>query len=497
VTSLLTHRYAPLAVGMGAILTIASVIVVRAPLPAGLAEGHARVPELARLSGCARCHTEHGIDPGCTECHDEIRAQLDARRGYHGFLAENEDGERCTRCHLDHFGSDFTVAGDFAWRDLDREGFDHPHLSAFSLVGAHDELDCEGCHSPELAPPVSTGEFPGLARETTFLGLTQECKACHEDPHAGGLSPECAECHDQEAFSPAPLFDHDEHFVLGCAHEEVDCALCHVIPTASATEEAKSLPFAEVRGNECLQCHESPHRTEMSPDCFDCHPKDACRWREGQAAMTASIHRETGFDLGRAHADVECEKCHPSELDYPERYPDPASPGYRRGEETCEGCHEDEHDGQFAGRYQGCRECHSKHAFIPTEFTIADHSVWPLEGSHIAVLCGGCHVVPLGSETRVYVGTRTECADCHQDPHFGQFAESAGKDCQRCHVAPLDWTAPGFDHDRDSRFPLDGDHVDVPCASCHPSIPLPDGTSFVQYRPLGRECQDCHERPDR
>ena len=80
---------------------------------------------------------------------------------------------------------------------------------------------------------------------------------------------------------------------------------------------------------------------------------------------------------------------------------------------------------------------------------------------------------------------------------WGQFSESAGKDCQRCHSTPADWTAPGFDHDRDSRFPLDGDHDDVPCASCHPTLPHPDGSTFVQYRPLGRECQDCHERPDR
>lgn len=493
------HRHAPLLAGLVVFLGLASAILARAPLPAGLAVGHAALPELARLTGCAQCHSEEGLDAGCLGCHDEIAAQFARGEGYHAYLRETADGGRCTGCHLEHYGDRFEVAGEVAWRDLGRDGFAHPHVE-FALAGAHDRLECEGCHEPELAPAVHTGEFPELVRARTFLGLAQECTRCHEDVHAGGLSPVCTECHDQEAFRPAPLFDHDEHFALGCAHERVECRLCHVIPEAAANglAEKRSLPFAEVRGVECLECHESPHRAEFSADCFECHRKDACLWRDGRERMTAALHRETGFPLEAPHAEVRCEECHSDLPGYPERYPDPALPGYRRAPQSCEGCHEDEHRGQFAGRFARCRDCHSAQRFVPAEFGIADHGVWPLDGAHRAVGCNECHVIPAGSDHRRYAGLAKECASCHRDPHLAQFQESrGGMDCTRCHTSPDEWSAGGFDHDRDSRFTLAGDHREVPCAECHASSVLPDGHTVVHYRPLGRECQDCHERPMR
>jgi len=497
--SIVAHRHAPLLFGALAFLGLASAILARAPLPAGLASGHAAVPGLGRLSGCAACHAEDGIDGGCLSCHDEIEDQLARGEGYHAHLRDTAEGERCTSCHLEHYGDRFEVAGELAWRDLDREGFSHPHVE-FALVGAHDRIECEECHSPPLAPAVRTLAFPDIERTRTFLGLSQECARCHEDVHAGGLSPVCTECHDQEAFRPAPHFDHDEHFTLGCAHERTECHLCHRIPEAApgAPQGSRILPFAEVRGIECLECHESPHRARFSIDCFDCHREDACLWEEGRERMTAPLHGESGFLLGAPHAEVECVECHPTDLGYGERFPDPALPGYRRGQESCEGCHEDEHRGQFAGRYERCRDCHSTLRFVPAEFGLADHGVWPLEGAHRAVGCNDCHRFGAGSDHRRYAGLATECASCHRDPHLAQFAESrGGMECTRCHTSPDEWSAGGFDHDRDSRFPLDGDHRDVPCAECHASSSLPDGHTVVHYRPLGRECQDCHERPMR
>ncbi len=494
---ILAHRNAPLLVGILALLAIASVILVRAPLPAGLASGHAAIAELSHWNGCVQCHTDKGLDAGCLACHDVIQAQLDEGKGYHAYLGETTEVDRCSECHLEHYGAKFDASGEFAWRDLDRDAFDHPHVE-FGLEGAHNALECESCHSPEFAPVVHTADFPKILRVGTFLGLGQGCNDCHEDIHAGGLSPECTECHDQEVFRPASKFDHDEHYELGCAHDEVACNLCHLIPAADAMAEVLSLPFAEVRGGECLECHETPHRVAFSADCFDCHPQEACAWREGQESMTPQLHAETGFPIGRAHTDVDCDSCHPRILEYTSRFPDPTAPGYQRESDACEGCHEDEHHGQFEGRYARCRDCHTEHGFNPCEFTISDHSVWPLEGAHLAVACDHCHVVPLGREVRLYVGVATECGNCHRDPHFDQFAESAGgMDCVRCHSSMETWVAPGFDHDRDSRFPLDGDHRDVKCESCHLTNEQPDGRKIVHYRPLGRECEDCHERPVR
>jgi hypothetical protein len=93
----------------------------------------------------------------------------------------------------------------------------------------------------------------------------------------------------------------------------------------------------------------------------------------------------------------------------------------------------------------------------------------------------------------------SHCADCHVDPHDGQFSgplsESApgerAKTCEQCHTD----TQPSFssfNHDRDSLFPLGEQHEKVACAQCHTSRTDAEGFEVVRYRPLGRECVDCH-----
>jgi len=50
--------------------------------------------------------------------------------------------------------------------------------------------------------------------------------------------------------------------------------------------------------------------------------------------------------------------------------------------------------------------------------------------------------------------------DCHGDPHVGQFRDQSGKvDCARCHSTDGAFARADVDHDRDTRFMLDQDHV--------------------------------------
>ena len=44
-----------------------------------------------------------------------------------------------------------------------------------------------------------------------------------------------------------------------------------------------------MRGSDCLECHETPHHVAFSADCFDCHPQEACLWREGQFGQALLI----------------------------------------------------------------------------------------------------------------------------------------------------------------------------------------------------------------
>ena len=45
-----------------------------------------------------------------------------------------------------------------------------------------------------------------------------------------------------------------------------------------------------------------------------------------------------------------------------------------------------------------------------------------------------------------------------------------------------------FDHDKSSRFPLEGAHEKVACSKCHPAPP----GQPVKYKPLEQACRSCH-----
>ena len=183
---------------------------------------------------CAECHDEDVHAPlakSCISCH----AQDDVHRG--------EQGERCEACHDErgwsedvHFDHDLarfplvgmhTIAACEAchptsrYRETPRdciachraddvhegrlgdacvechspEGwsrweFDHGARTRFVLDGAHEGLDCEGCH-------VRGGVDVPKPR--------MECVACHEkdDVHGGAFGPACQRCHDTSNFSHA------------------------------------------------------------------------------------------------------------------------------------------------------------------------------------------------------------------------------------------------------------------------------------------------------
>ena len=106
--------------------------------------------------------------------------------------------------------------------------------------------------------------------------------------------------------------------------------------------------------------------------------------------------------------------------------------------------------------------------------------------------CGICHPArdPGASlSARFRLGLGSSCADCHadDDPHAGQFED---RPCDSCHGSRT-FLIDEFDHDR-ARYKLDGAHLGLDCAQCHPSEPTPGGGLVVRYRPIGTECTDCH-----
>jgi hypothetical protein len=206
-----------------------------------------------------------------------------------------------------------------------------------------------------------------------------------------------------------------------------------------------------------------------------------------------------------AHAQSACTVCH-----VPRAERDAAGRLFGRVEENfgafegCATCHEDPHGGRFdvarlpadvEGRTD-CARCHGESSFrsLARDF---EHGFWTgfaLAGAHAEARCSACHA-PLpgpGAEGRTLAfAAGPDCADCHEDPHAGQFADEFGRsDCRRCHDSrPADLLS--FDHERDARFALGDAHRALACDACHPRV-VQEDLAFVRYRPLGTECADCH-----
>ena len=197
--------------------------------------------------------------------------------------------------------------------------------------------------------------------------------------------------------------------------------------------------------------------------------------------------------LTAAHAklddDQSCGKCHSS--------------GKRVEDAKCLLCHP-----ALAGRiaagqglhatYRGkpCADCHVEHVGEKARLIRwpggapekLDHALagWKLEGKHADLTCARCHDQKTQTGTPTFLGKKTACGSCHQDPHKGKF----GAACASCHDMN-DWksvtTTGGFDHSK-TAFPLLGKHVSVACKGCHGEPPRYTGIEFST-------CASCHQDP--
>lgn len=248
---------------------------------------------------------------------------------------------------------------------------------------------------------------------------------------------------------------------------EKDCAACHQAFDVGAQRTL------------CLACHE-----EVSDDlakkrgfhgrsplasvgqCRSCHPdhlgRDANILGGGEATFD---HAHTDFPLKGRHESSACTQCH--EADVPRR----------DAPVECFACHEadDAHAGALS---QDCGKCHDSSGWVTTRFDHAS-TKYPLTGAHAKASCLGCHVAER------YKGTPQDCVSCHavDDAHEGRF----GTKCGDCHDT-AGWQKKGFDHARESGFPLTGAHGEATCASCHREPP--------GKRKLPETCAGCHAPDD-
>lgn len=482
---------------------------------------HARIAELDGGQACAQCHGGWfgNMHASCTECHEEITAQLEQGHGLHGALADGV-GSNCSTCHSEHNGAEFRLVNRLAFAQAgvpDPEKFDHK-IVGLDLTGAHVGLDCSKCHEHADAEVLPEGA-------KRFLGLSRDCASCHANPHGDQMQFACVTCHTQDNFGERIVPSHDRYLALEGAHGLADCRRCHQSGSQHALEALR--PRSGLRARACAECHDSPHvqgfvvgnaQSEgMTPDagCVICHTLEHESFDDPALHLTTAQHEHAGFSLGEPHQAVQCTQCHAADGTFAERH-------LGRGPDDCRSCHQDPHGGQFDDSplaQQDCVSCHERTHFAPHAFDVEMHAqtVLPLDGQHAQQKCEACHVMAgesspagaLAADVRRFRGTPSRCENCHDDAHQAAFGDHRKKldahprgQCATCHgtEAWADLDHDHFDHQDWTGFGLDGAHGQIDCTDCHARSDEPDavGRRFgrIPAHVAGQaDCVRCHGDP--
>jgi Cytochrome c7 and related cytochrome c len=467
--------------------------------------GHAKLQ-------CEQCHQKdgpHGLEQLGTTTQRTARQCADCHDSPHGaaFLAGNSKAagmsERaaCVVCH---------AAEHTSFRDERLVLTPTQHArSGYPLTAPHDHVKCAGCHD---AKADFATRYPSRSADA--------CAKCHADPHGGQFrdgpfaAAGCLGCHDRLRFTP-DTFDLQHHarsrFPLTGAHAKTKCHDCHGEPKPHEPRAFRGI------ARQCSGCHEDAHRgcfTDRAspPGGAAAGECDACHLTTAFSALPPGGFdhaRFTGFAVRGAHAQTQCETCHPRSDKSDAQHRTFGRVADHFGTYTgCVTCHQDPHAGGFdkpgmareVGGRRDCARCHAETSFraFPDGF---DHATWtgfPLAGAHARIDCSACHAVLFPAEPSGRTWARAkgkECGECHQDPHAGQFVVAGRTDCKHCHRTGATFADLSFRHELDSRFHLGDAHKNLPCAACHK--PLRTGSvEVVRYKPLGCECTDCHGAQD-
>ncbi len=519
---LLRRSLKPLVAAVCVVVLWASPAAAQFFSPGPLARAHGA---LEGIDNCAKCHEQQkGLSARlCLDCHTELQGRVAKDAGFHGRLpaAKKQD---CQSCHPDHRGVDFSM---IEWEG-GRDRFDH-QKTGWPLKGGHAKARCDDCHQKRLILDAAIARLlEKQPQRKTLLGAPSRCDACHFDEHRGELSRDCQRCHDETTWKPAPRFDHQksDYPLLG-KHKVVACAKCHPNEiddrfVATAFPKPRAASFMQMKPIEfksCESCHADPHKGTLGPACSSCHVEDGWKIIKVDKGRDTSFHDKTKFPLRGGHVGVACKSCHGPFPGQPARFK-----GLAFG--ACSDCHEDAHLGQLRpkppAKVVACEGCHSVNAFVPARYELEQHqsTKFALDGGHMTTPCRGCHPIDEGLAARIPAAVHQRlqarhrperfsfavlrpkksplvCGGCHEDVHRGQFAgtsaarERGGDVCTACHKS-TSFAELTFDHDKDSRFPLQGKHAETACGSCHLPQRLDNGTSFVRYRPLQLGCGSCH-----
>ena len=410
---------------------------------------------------CESCHNAKAWKPSTFNHDNDTRYAL---RGKHrtascsachtGHLFKDKLGSACLDCHRKDDKHEGSLGRECQachterdWKETQK--FDHDK-TRFALLGKHRDVKCDDCHKG--------GKYKDTA---------QDCVGCHkkDDKHQPSLGTDCQACHSERDWKETSRFDHQRSkFPLLGKHRDTKCAECHK-PDPKAP--GKLIDY-RAAASDCYACHkkDDKHEGNVGTKCADCHGEQD--WK----AVPKFDHQRTRFPLRQAHAarTVQCKDCHANLR------------SYRDIPRDCLSCHkkDDKHEGQLGER---CESCHDELRWKNVRY---DHAKarFVLLGKHLAIECGACH------KTLRYRDAPRDCDGCHRkdDKHALKF----GTACESCHNA-RNWRLWTYDHNRKTKFVLDGAHVKTPCEKCH-TAPAPKGKAIAD---VGGTCLSCHQRDDK
>jgi len=460
----------------------------------------------------------------CAKCHEAAR--LRPRTNAKGEVIpvfKPVSHKDCVDCHTDPHGGRLAGACSKchttqSFLAIDKREFDHD-ATRYPLRGKHAAVACASCHAG----------FPSRGMHPAFA----TCASCHTDPHAGkatlaGRAVGCDGCHTVNGFTPSTFtvaMHKKSAYPLEGRHATVRCSACHVTRAgpAGAVGDAKHTIDLRPAHAKCTSCHADDHGGQLAsrPDkgaCESCHQVSG--WKS--TTFGTAAHAKLRLPLEGRHAQIACGACHAVGRAGLPPIPVTTTLGkahvlFKLTEVECASCHIDPHQGRFArggarAREGGCAACHDVSHFRPSAFDVAAHakSQFPLEGAHRAVPCFACHadmkqpprtssliLAATAGAPLTFAAKHETCASCHNSPHGDQFAQRRDKGaCESCHTVDSFTPASGFDHDRDTKFPLKGAHAKVPCTQCHkPAAGVPRAS--LVYRGLSTKCESCHAQPVR
>jgi hypothetical protein len=354
---------------------------------------------------------------------------------------------------------------------------------------------CLDCHQ-ELTGRIAAGKgFHGR-----MPGTARDCWTCHHEHQGRDFA--------QVDWGPGGRngFDHAKTGLpLRGKHVSLDCEKCHdrrLIQDQAVRSLLEKQPARRTflgAPPACNACHFDEHRAQFPTDCARCHGEQSFKPAPG------FDHAKSAYLLLGKHQRVACDKCHARVEDQVE-HPGLLQPRARTFQRmkplthgACNDCHKDPHQGRFEG---ACTRCHTEAdwktivAGSMESRAFHDRTRYRLEGAHAQVKCQACHGPFAGTPAQFKDLPFGACTDCHLDAHQGQMrrARADGNRCDRCHtLATFDVSRFTVEDHAQTRYPLEGAHRTVPCASCH----APDPRVAERVPPAARAELERRGRPVR